>query len=197
MNFLAHLYLSGEDPKIKVGNFIGDFVKGSNLSERFESSIARGIELHRGIDEFTDTHPVVTQSKERLRPRYRHYSPVIVDMFYDHFLARNWTMYHEKSLTDFATEAYDTLRQFHTVLPEEVKYVLGYMERENWLVNYGQINGIRRALSGMARRTSFDSKMEQATQELEAHYTDFEQEFHLFFPDLKKFSENFLENPTP
>lgn len=83
MNFLAHLYLSGDDSEIMVGNFIGDFVKGRNLNERFEERIVKGIELHRSIDAFTDSHPVVTLSKNRLRDKYRHYSPVIVDMFYD------------------------------------------------------------------------------------------------------------------
>src|SRR5690606_17104395 len=104
MNFLAHVYLSGDNPKIMVGNFIGDFVKGGRLSERFEKDIARGIELHRAIDDFTDSHAVVLKSKERLRPKYRHYSPVIVDMFYDHILARHWNDYHPQSLPAFAEE---------------------------------------------------------------------------------------------
>src|SRR5277367_1527199 len=101
MNFLAHLYLSGDNPKIKTGNFIGDFVKGKNLADRFEKDIAKGIVLHREIDWFTDRHPVVKQSKDRLREKYRHYSGVIVDVFYDHFLARNWINYSSKSLSDF------------------------------------------------------------------------------------------------
>ena len=92
MNFLAHAYLSGDNPKILVGNFIGDFVKGSDLRERYDSSIAYGIELHRMIDTFTDSHPVVMNSKIRLRETYRHYAPVIVDMYYDHFLAAGWQM---------------------------------------------------------------------------------------------------------
>ena len=81
MNFLAHIYLSGDYPKLMIGNFIGDFVKGRNLLEQFDSEIAAGIDLHRAIDEYTDSHPVVTQSKNRLRPSYRHYAPVIVDMY--------------------------------------------------------------------------------------------------------------------
>src|SRR5690349_12341831 len=100
MNFLAHIFLSGDDPEIMVGNFIGDFVKGRNLDDRFSSGIVKGIELHRAIDEYTDSHPVVAQSKNRLRPKYRHYAPVIVDVFYDHFLAKNWKNYHPTSLED-------------------------------------------------------------------------------------------------
>src|SRR5450432_1821563 len=90
MNFLAHLYLSGDNPQVMIGNFIGDFVKGKNLTERFDTDVAKGIALHREIDWFTDTHIVVKQSKDRLRPKYRHYAGVIVDIFYDHFLAKNW-----------------------------------------------------------------------------------------------------------
>jgi acyl carrier protein phosphodiesterase len=90
MNFLAHLHLSGNNPNIMLGNFMGDFVKGKSYRQQYEPEIIKGIELHRSIDEFTDSHPVVTESKNRLRPTYRHYSGVIVDVFYDHFLAANW-----------------------------------------------------------------------------------------------------------
>src|ERR1700754_1200458 len=121
MNFLAHLYLSGSDPKIKVGNFIADFVKGKNLHERFENRIAQGIELHREIDHFTDHHSVVQESKNRLRPKYRHYSGVIVDVFYDHFLARNWKTFHTSSLPAFADNAYELMQKNLDVLPQEVR----------------------------------------------------------------------------
>ena len=97
MNFLAHIYLSGTNPKTMVGNFIGDFVKGRNVLEQFEADIAKGIELHRSIDEFTDHHPVVQISKMRLRPKYRHYAAVIVDIFYDHLLSRFWSNYHDRT----------------------------------------------------------------------------------------------------
>lgn len=192
MNFLAHVYLSGDNPKIMVGNFIGDFVKGGRLSERFEKDIARGIELHRAIDDFTDSHAVVMKSKERLRPKYRHYSPVIVDMFYDHILARHWNDYHPQPLPAFAEETYAIIRQHHDILPEAVKNMLPYMIQGNWLVNYARREGIQRALSGMAHRTTFDSKMEEATNDLEQHYDAFAKEFKIFFADLKKFTDDFL-----
>src|SRR5215216_5596818 len=163
MNFLAHVYLSGENTKLMVGNFIADFVKGRNALEKFSPEIAKGIDLHRAIDEFTDTHPVVAQSKNRLRPKYRHYSGVIVDVFYDHFLARNWNTYHTEPLSDFAARTYRTIESFGPILPAGVKYMLPYMIKGNWLVNYGQTEGIHRALSGMARRTPYHSKMEEAT----------------------------------
>ncbi|HRJ31128.1 MAG TPA: ACP phosphodiesterase [Cyclobacteriaceae bacterium] len=186
MNFLAHISLSGKNPKIMVGNFIGDFVKGRNLLEQFEPGIARGIELHRAIDEFTDSHPIVAKSKNRLRPGYRHYSAVIVDMFYDHLLAKNWDHYYDEFLPDFAERTYRTIESFDAILPTPVKFMLPYMTKGNWLVNYARLEGIERALSGMARRSRHESKMELAVNDLVKHYDEFTHEFSIFFPELQQ-----------
>jgi len=194
MNFLAHIYLSGNDPDIMVGNFIGDFVKGRNLEEQFGAKIARGIELHRAIDEFTDSHSIVRQSKLRLRSGYGHYAPVIVDVFYDHFLAKNWNDYNDLLLPDFAEQTYQTIENFTTILPEDVKQMLPYMIRGNWLVNYARIEGIQRALMGMSRRTKFNSKMDESINDLRAHYNDFKKEFETFFPELVAFSKTFINS---
>lgn len=193
MNFLAHISLSGNNPKVMVGNFIGDFVKGRNLLEQFEPEIARGIALHRAIDEFTDNHAIVSVSKNRLRPTYRHYSAVIVDMFYDHLLAKNWEQYYTDFLPDFAERAYRTLEKFHQILPEGVKFMLPYMTKGNWLVNYARLEGIERALSGMARRSKHESKMELAVEDLKKNYDDFTHEFSTFYPELQAFSERWLK----
>jgi acyl carrier protein phosphodiesterase len=194
MNFLAHLYLSGESPQIKTGNFIGDFVKGKNLTDRFEPEIAKGIALHREIDWFTDRHLVVKQSKDRLREKYRHYSGVIVDIFYDHFLAKHWDRYSAQVLPDFADDCYALLQKQSGTLPEEVNFLLPYMIKGNWLVNYSRLEGIQKALSGMARRTRFESKMEQSVADLENHYEDFHKEFELFFPELVEFCERWIKS---
>lgn len=194
MNFLAHLYLSGDDPEIMVGNFIGDFVRGRNMHEQFQQNIAIGIELHRKIDEFTDSHLVVLESKKRLRPKYRHYAPVIVDIFYDHFLAIHWPRWHPQSLPDFATYAYSQLENHEAILPERVLQMMPYMIRGNWLVNYAKTEGIHRALSGMSRRTPYESKMDEAVHDLEKYFNEFESEFLLFFPELKQMSESFIRS---
>lgn len=194
MNFLAHLYLSGDNHKIMLGNFIGDFVKGRNALEQFDPEIIRGIVLHRAIDEFTDSHPIVTVSKNRLRPKYRHYSGVIVDVFYDHFLARNWDTYHPELLPDFADKAYCVIQSHDPILPKEVKFMMPYMIKGNWLVNYARTEGIHRALSGMARRTPYESKMEQSVEDLKKNYAEFSQEFASFFPVLKKFVSGHLSD---
>jgi acyl carrier protein phosphodiesterase len=192
MNFLAHLYLSGDDPEIMVGNFIGDFVRGRNLHEQFKPKIALGIELHRQIDEFTDRHAVVLESKKRLRAKYRHYAPVIIDVFYDHFLAVHWPSFHAQPLSDFATFAYLQLENHQPMLPARVLQMMPYMIRGNWLVNYAKTEGIHRALTGMSRRTPYDSKMDEAVHDLEKYYTEFENEFTIFFPELRAMCELFL-----
>jgi acyl carrier protein phosphodiesterase len=194
MNFLAHIYLSGTNPKTMVGNFIGDFVKGRNVLEQFEADIAKGIELHRSIDEFTDHHPVVQISKMRLRPKYRHYAAVIVDIFYDHLLSRFWSNYHAEPLENFSQGTYKVLQQHGNVLPIPVKNLLPYMIRDNWLLNYGTFDGIEKALTGISRRARHDSRMDESIHDLREYYEAFKSEFELFFPDLKKHSEQFLLN---
>src|SRR5688500_10897577 len=116
MNFLAHAHLSGPDKKILVGNFIGDFIKERQALNQFEPRIIRGVELHRAIDEYTDNHPVVDESKKRLRPKYRHYAAVIVDMFYDHYLATQWADFHTQKLEMFAANTYSVIESFSGVL---------------------------------------------------------------------------------
>lgn len=192
MNFLAHLYLSGDDPEIKVGNFIGDFVKGRNLLDRYPATVARGIELHRAIDEFTDAHEVVQESKQRLRPNYRHYAGVIVDVFYDHYLASLWSDYHHQPLAQFAAESYALIKNSEIELPSRVLYMLPYMERGNWLVNYARLEGIHRALTGMSRRTTFESKMDEAIADLQRDYEQFKTEFKIFFPLLDSFAKEWI-----
>ena len=192
MNFLAHLYLSGDDPEIMVGNFIGDFVRGRNVHEQFKHNIALGIELHRQIDEFTDHHDIVLESKKRLRGKYRHYAPVIVDVFYDHFLAIHWPTLHPQPLPDYASYAYAQLEKNRPLLPARVLQMMPYMIQGNWLVNYGTTEGIHRALSGMSTRTPYDSKMDEAIHDLEKYFKEFDNEFTLFFPQLKLMSESFI-----
>ena len=188
MNFLAHLYLSGDDPKVMVGNFIADFVKGRDAVSRYEPGVAFGIELHRGIDAFTDRHAIVKLSKKRLSEKYRHYSGVIVDMYYDHFLSRLWQQFHPEPLSIYSAKTYDLLKQHQQIMPDRLKTILPYMIRGNWLVGYGTVEGIGQALTGMSKRTPYESRMEDAAIDLEDNYEAFENEFLQFFPELREFS---------
>ena len=193
MNFLAHLHLSGNNEKILIGNFIADFIKGKAALANYDDEIAVGIHLHRAIDSFTDNHPIVKQSKSRLTPKYRHYSSVIVDMFYDHFLASRWLDYHSTALGDYSQSIYQTLNQNAVLLPEAAKRMLTYMSNHDWLVGYSTEAGLHRALSGMARRTPYESKMEEAVRDLVLCYDSYQTEFTTFFPELKKYSAEWLD----
>ena len=192
MNFLAHIYLSGDDEDITIGNFIADGIKGKKYL-KFPLKIQKGILLHRGIDSYTDQHPVVKQSTARLHKNYGHYSGVIVDILYDHFLAKNWNQYHSQPLDKFVTNFYELLRKNYDTLPARIQKMIPYMISDNWLLSYATSEGIAKVLSQMNIRTKGISKMNLAVNELENYYSDFEAEFTLFFADLISFSKNKLK----
>ncbi len=190
MNFLAHLYLSGDDEEILVGNFIGDFVKGAQM-EAYPPNMQKGIRLHRSIDYFTDTHEIVLQSKIRLREKFRHYAPVIVDVYYDHFLAKDWVKFSDVPLKQYTESFYQLMKKYIGIIPRGVTNMLSFMSRDNWLYNYQFIEGIDKALTGMSRRTKFENKMDEASLALTEHYDDFKGEFEQFFPELELHVSNF------
>jgi acyl carrier protein phosphodiesterase len=194
MNFLAHIYLSGPNPRIMVGNFMGDFVKGRNLLDQYDREIVSGIELHRAIDDFTDRHPVVLESKIRLRSKYRHYAAVIVDIFYDHFLARSWNKFSAEPLESFTLRSYTHIRNEWPILPAGVRRMLPHMIRDNWLLHYAELSGIARVLNGMAGRSKFNSRMEESINDLEKDYASFQREFESFFPDIVAHAAAFLHD---
>ncbi len=171
-----------------VGNFIADHVKGRQI-DVFPEEIKAGILLHRRIDAFTDSHPVVEESKARLRPQFRKYAPVIADIYYDHFLARDWAQYHEQSLDEFAAGAYALMNSHADIIPPRALHMLGFMEKQNWLKNYGSLEGLHRALNGLSKRTAFESGMEHAAHFLQQHYDAFENDFNAFFPELITFCQ--------
>lgn len=186
MNFLAHLYLSGNNTKLMIGNFIADHVKGNKFSH-FEEEIKKGIILHRQIDTFTDTHSIVRKSKRRLHERYRHYDGVIIDIFYDHFLAKNWENYSQIPLNIYVNSVYKLLQDNFDILPEKTQQILPYLTKYNWLYNYQFAKGIQEVLNGMNKRTQGKSQMNLASEDLLIHYQEFEEDFTLFFEDLRKF----------
>lgn len=183
MNFLAHIYLSGGDESITIGNFIADGIKGKRY-EKYPSQIAKGILLHRAIDTFTDAHPTVHQSTARLHKNYSHYSGVIVDILYDHFLAKNWSKYSDQPLDEYVQDFYELLRKNFTILPARIQRMMPYMIADNWLLSYATVEGIGKILAQMNVRTKGISKMNLAVAELEEFYDEFEAEFTSFFEEL-------------
>jgi acyl carrier protein phosphodiesterase len=191
MNFLAHIYLSGNNDFIKIGNFMADTIRG-NQYENYPLMIQKGIVLHRAIDTFTDAHPVFRQSTKRLHANYHHYSGVIVDVFYDHFLAKNWASYSDEKLEDYVQNFYNSMLDNRAILSEKAQHILPYMIEQNWLVSYKSIDGIERILAQMDKRIKYDSKMHLSVTELKAFYTEFEIEFTHFFQELQAFSSQKL-----
>jgi len=188
VNFLAHIYLSFDDPQITLGNFFADHIR-ANKYKHLPHKVQKGILLHRAIDTFTDAHPIARQSSKRLHKNYSHYSQIIVDIYYDHFLAKNWKKYSNKPLDTYVASFYDLLEENYEILPVGTKRMLPYMITDNWLYSYANLTGIARVLNGMNRRTKNKSKMNFAIIDLEEHYTDFENEFTAFFEELITFSK--------
>jgi len=188
MNFLAHIYLSFEDDEITIGNFIADSIRG-NKYKHLPERVQKGIKLHRKIDSFTDAHPTVRKSTKRLHKNYSHYSGIIVDIFYDHFLAKNWKTYSDTPLDVFVDNFYDLLEDNYEILPVGVHRMMPYMIADNWIFNYSKMEGIAKVLNGMNRRTKNKSKMNFAILDLEEHYDKFEKEFTSFFEELTTFSK--------
>ena len=172
MNFLAHIYLSGNNELVTIGNFIADGIKGKDY-KKFTKDIQTGILLHREIDTFTDAHKTVRQSTKRLHEKYSHYSGVIVDILYDHFLAKNWSTYSSIPLEDYIEAFYDSLEEHYEILPIRIQKMMPYLIADNWLLSYASIDGISRVLDGMNRRTKHRSGMNMAIHELEEFYNEF------------------------
>ena len=189
MNFLAHLYLSGNNTKLLIGNFIADAVKG-NKHQNYPKEIQNGIILHRHIDTFTDSHIIVKQSKRRLHKRYNHYSGVIIDVFYDHYLAKNWCEYSDIPLDIYAKKVYQTLNKNNHLLPERVQKFLPYMIEQNWLDSYQYKKGVEKVLNGINFRTKNISQMHLAIADLNEKYDEFENDFKEYFDLLIKFTNN-------
>lgn len=192
MNFLAHLYLA-KNPQGQIGNFIADAIKGKQY-RHLPIKIQKGIIHHRAIDTYTDQHPIVRRSKQRLNPKYRHFKGVIIDIFYDHFLAKNWHQYSSISLEKFSQEHYQLLENNFDILPKKTQHLLPYMKEQNWLYNYRSMEGISQILWGMNKRTKGISQMDLAQEDLKNNYLEFEEDFAQFFKELMQYSEAFLEN---
>jgi acyl carrier protein phosphodiesterase len=183
LNFLAHLYLSKNNINLMIGNFIADHIRGNNY-ESFSKEIQQGIFLHREIDTFTDAHKVVRKSKRRLHARYRHYDGVIIDIFYDYFLAKNWADYSEIPLDVYTNSIYSLFDKIKLNLPAKSQQFIKYMIEYNILFNYKYKDGIEKVLNGMNHRTKGKSQMNLAIEDLRDLEVELEEDFTLFFKDL-------------
>ncbi len=192
MNFLAHAYLSFNQPGILTGNMISDFVKGRKKFD-FSPMIQKGIALHRAIDEFTDYHPVTQNAKAFFKKDYRLYSGAFVDVVYDHFLANDENEFlNEKALDLFCQSTYASLHMDSGELPPNFLQMLPYMQQKNWLYHYKFVEGIEKSFGGLVRRAAYLSDSATAFKIFNDHYDELGECYQLFFPTLKNFAFHHL-----
>lgn len=184
MNWLAHLYLSEPDPAFRVGNLLPDWLPPWDLAG-LPASFQRGIERHRAIDAFTDSHPLVRQSVRRFEKPFRRYGGVLTDVFYDHFLAAGWSVHSQEPLEDFVRGFYNSVGQVQQHIPAEACAVLEHMRAGDWLSSYATLSGIATTLRRMSRRLRFPFDLAASMPVLEKNYELFRADFEAFFPKLQ------------
>ena len=183
MNYLAHLYLAEQSREGLLGSLLGDFVKG-RPDHRLPDGVRRGIVLHRAIDSYTDAHPRHRTSRNRISAPRRRFAGIIVDVCYDHFLARLWSDYSGESLDAFTARAYAVLHAHRDDLPDRLRRIAPRMIAEDWLGSYAELDNVGRALDGIARRITRRNSLAGALEDVETVYADLQSDFRHFFPEL-------------
>ena len=193
MNYLAHLFLAENTPESRIGNLLGDFVKGSidSYENIYSPSILQGIINHRKIDFFTDHHPIFLQSKRRISKEKGRFSGIRIDIFYDHFLANNWNLFAEEDLEIFVQKMYNILNDNINILPRRLQQMLPFMIKENWLYSYKDLEGITLTCQRLSRRFKRVNPLAKASEELILNYNELQQDFLVFLPELLNYVQNF------
>ncbi len=193
MNYLAHAHLSFNQPPVLVGNMINDFVKGKKQFD-YPDAIRKGILLHRAIDNFTDTHESTQQIKLFFKPQYRLYAGAFTDVVYDHFLANDVTEFAtDEDLKHFTASVYKTLKTNLLLLPQAFQAILPNMIKHNWLYNYKSKWGIAKSFEGLVKRSRYLTESFIAYELLNQHYEAMNSCYKAFYPDLKKFAADQLQ----
>jgi acyl carrier protein phosphodiesterase len=196
MNFLAHIYLSGDSEEIRLGNFIGDYVKGKDY-DKYPTEVRKGILLHRKIDTFTDSHPIVRNHKTLFYSNYHKYAGIITDIIYDHFLAHEWQIFSKVKFYDYTINTNEWLLKNIDKMPLEMKKFVPNFIRNNWLHSYNNIEGIQNVLIGMSRGTSLPAEYEFAIFILRKHYEELKNDFLIYFPLLIEYTAKYLADNNP
>ncbi len=193
MNYLAHIFLSGDEPEVQIGNFIGDAIKGKDY-ENYREQVKKGILLHRQIDTFTDTHPVVRKSKKQLSPVFGHYSGILIDIFYDYYLSLHWSKYSNLNLEEFTQDFYKNLMNTDIQLPEEIMQFRYSLTQNHWFKNYRSFVGLKKVLGGMEKRIKHQIPLQLGVNDLIEHHDVLDLHFREFFPELIDFTTQFIKN---
>lgn len=192
MNFLAHYYLSFQQPALQIGNLLGELVKGQRYLD-FERPIQQGILLHRAIDTYTDSHPLVHQSSAHFHSTQHKFSPIIVDVIYDYFLIKNWDVFHTTPFEVYKQEAYKFMENIDPKYSPKLNQLVHYLLLYDWFGNYGTLNGIQKTLNGIAQRTKYSNNLHNAYAEIVKNEAEIEAEFLEFFPQLILYCRAFLD----
>lgn len=196
MNYLGHLYLSPDTPDFLVGSLLGDFVKGAAVND-YTGDTRRGIELHRKVDHFTDHHDVFRQSVARISQGRRRYGGIMVDVFYDHFLAKHWLEFHPEPLPDFARRVYTILIERNSQLPESLQLIAPRLIAEDRFSSYQRLAGIDLVLKRLSFRIKRENPLHAAIEELEQEYEGFEADFRQFLPEVELFAREVISSSVP
>lgn len=188
MNFLAHLYLGPNEPQPLLGGLLGDFVKGRMEDIALPAGVRQGIWLHRRVDVFTDAHPLFLRSRQRVGADRRRYAGIMVDMFYDHLLARYWSDFSDEPLSEFTARSYRQLLAQREFIPERAWPIISRMAEHDWLGSYAELGTLHQALDNMSRRLRRDNCLVGGVGELEADYAGFESDFRAFLPEASAFA---------
>lgn len=181
MNYLAHLYLAGDDDAEISGALLGDFIKGPLHRIALPASVVEGIRLHRQIDSFTDEHPIVARSRERLSQR-RLVSGIIIDVVYDHFLANHWQAFANQTIDEFAQQRYQRLLAHRASFPEQLQKMVTHMTQHDWLTSYAELETTAFAIERIGKRLSRPDLLNDVYQDLADNYRGLEEDFLTFFP---------------
>lgn len=192
MNYLAHVLLAERTPESIIGNFLGDFVKGTldKYENYYTPNIIKGIKTHRLIDCFTDRNHIYLTSKRRISSSRRRFAGIIVDVCYDHFLACNWSLFSDDRLQDFVNYVYNILEQNQEILPEKLQNILPRIISENWLENYQEISSIDLTFARISKRLTKKNNLANAINEMTENYQEMELDFLSFFPELINYVAN-------
>jgi len=188
MNYLAHLHLGGQRPGQLLGSLYGDFVKG-RLQGQFDPEVEAAIALHRRIDVFTDRHPLVDTALGRFSETRRRYAGIVLDVFFDHCLARDWTLYADRPLEQFTADVYQVLSR-ERQLPERLAKIAPHMVANDWLGSYREFAVLEQVLRGISRRLTRPEELAGAMAELRRLYEPLSEDFSLFYPQLQDFAQN-------
>jgi len=193
MNFLFHLYLSGDDPDVLTGNLMGDFVKG-RIGDHYPPRMRSGIVLHRRIDSFAQNHLLFRQSKQRIDPGFGHWRGVLVDMFYDHFLADEWNRWSPESFESYLSRARRTVENNHRYLPERMRGLLPIIF-DTMLPSYRTVAGVGLSLERMSQRIQRVNPLAEGAGELQRNHAGLQNDFREFMPEVQRnVSDYLMEN---